>query len=153
MVASVMTIRSLILLLLGVLPVAGWAQVLPDPTRPPMEIGDGSGGTSVHVAPATPKGLLSVIISPSRCAAIIDGKTIALGEKYGDATIVEITARGVVLQGAHGRRSMELFPGVALKVTAAQPSSPIMCVLESKKTETKKVVRKLPRQIGLEEKK
>lgn len=153
MVASVMTIRSALLLLFSALPVAAWAQVLTDPTRPPMEIGDGSGAASVHAAPAVPKGLLSVIISPSRCAAIIDGKTIALGEKYGDATIVEITARGVVLQGVRGRRSMELFPGVALKVTAAQPASPIMCVLENKKTETKKVPRKSPRQIGLEEKK
>lgn len=153
MVASVMTIRSALLLLLSTLPVAALAQVLPDPTRPPLEIGDGSGGVYAHAAPAVRKGLLSVVMSPSRCAAIIDGKTIALGEKYGDATIVEITARGVVLQGAHGRRNMELFPGVALKVTAAQPPSPIMCVLESKKTETKKVVRKSPRQIGLEEKK
>lgn len=140
-------------MLLSALPVAAWAQVLPDPTRPPMEIGDGAGGVFVHAAPAAPKGLLSVLISPSRCAAIIDGKTIALGEKYGDATIVEITARGVVLQGTRGRRSMELFPGVDLKVTAVQPSSPVMCVLESKKTETKKVLKKLPRQIGLEEKK
>ena len=153
MVASVMTMRSALLLLLSALPVAAWAQVLADPTRPPMEIGDGSGGAFIHAAPAAPKGLLSVIMSPSRCAAIIDGKTIALGEQYGDATIVEISARGVVLQGAHGRRSMELFPGVAMKVTAAPLSSPVICVMKSQNTEIRKMVKKSPRQTGLEEKK
>jgi hypothetical protein len=102
-----------------------------------------------------PKGLLSVIISPERCAAIIDGKMVVLGEKHGNATLVEISAHGVVLQGEHGRRSMELFPGVGVKVTAPQPlpQQAVACTLENRQMNKTKAVRKSPRQIGLEEKK
>lgn len=154
MVTGVMTIRSAVLLLLSTLPLAAWAQVLPDPTRPPMEIGDGTGWSAQQAAPAAAKGLLSVIISPERCAAIIDGKTIRLGEKYGDATLVEIRAQGVVLQGEHGRRSMELFPGVGVKVTAPQPLPPqaAICTLASRPMNTTKAVKKLPAQSGPKEK-
>lgn len=155
MVTGVMTIRGAALLLLSTLPLAAWAQVLPDPTRPPIEIGDGTGWSAQQAAPASAKGLLSVIISPERCAAIIDGKTIRLGEKYGDATLVEISARGVVLQGEHGRRSMELFPGVGMKATAPKPASPasVTCTLENEKQNNKKKhIKKLPAQTGLKEK-
>lgn len=155
MVAGVMTMRSAALLLLCTLPVAAWGQVLPDPTRPPVEIGAGPASSVQHAARAAAKGLLSVIISPSRCAAIIDGKTIRLGEKYGDAILVEIDARGVVLQGAQGRRSLALFPGVGVKMTAAQPSSQqaVTCKLENNKFENQISVNKSTRQTGLKEKK
>lgn len=153
MVTGVMTIRGAILLL-AMLPLAAWAD-LPDPTRPPIEIGEGAGMAVQQVAPVATKGLLSVIISPSRCAAIIDGKTIRLGEKYGNAILVEITAHGVVLQSAHGRRSMELFPGVGMKVTAPKTPSPasVTCTLENvKQNSQKKYIKKLPAQTGLKEK-
>jgi len=150
MAAGMMATGRAILLLLSMLPVAVCGQGLSDPTRPPPEIGDGSASLAQHAAPAAAKGLLSVIISPQRCAAIIDGKTIRLGEKHGDATLVEITARGVVLQNAHGYRSMQLFPGVGVKMTAAQSASQqaVMCRLENQK-----VVKKMPGQTGLREKK
>lgn len=150
MVTGVMTIRSAVLLLLCTLPAAVWGQVLPDPTRPPLEIGDGSVSSAQNAPPATAKGLLSVIISPSHCAAIIDGKTIRLGEKYGEAILVEINAQGVVLQGVQARRSMALFPGVGVTVTAAQASSKqgAICTLENQK-----IVNRSTRQTGLKEKK
>jgi MSHA biogenesis protein MshK len=154
MVAGVMTIRKAVFLLLCSLPVAAWAQVLSDPTRPPLEIGDGSVSTVQHAAPAA-RGLLSVIISAERCAAIIDGKTIRLGDKYGDAVLVEINAQGVVLRQAQARRTMALFPGVGVTVAAAQPSSQqaVMCRLENDKYENQKTVNKSTRQTGLKEKK
>lgn len=149
MVANMTGIR-VATLLLSLLSGAAWGQVLPDPTRPPMEMGDGSSVAVQFPAPVA-KGLLSVIISPSRCAAIIDGKTIKLGEKHDGAQLVEITARGVVLQGANGRRTMELFPGVGVKATApdASPRQAVSCVLEYQKN----IVKKSTRKVGLKEKK
>jgi MSHA biogenesis protein MshK len=154
MVAGVKTIRGVALLLV-LLPVAAGAQTLSDPTRPPVEIGEGGGAYGQDVAPVVVKGLSSVIISTARCAAIIDGKTIRLGEKYGDATLVEITAHGVTLQGAHGRRGMALFPDVGMKASSDQPALPpaVTCKMENQNAEYHKTVKKLPRQNGLKEKK
>ena len=89
-----------------------YAEALPDPTRPPSEIGVAAYGQGV--APAN-KGLQSVIIYPYRRAAIINGQTVELGAKYGDATLIEVSERGVVLQGNRGRRVLALFPGVQLQ--------------------------------------
>ena len=108
-----------------------------DPTRPPFEIGDGAAISSLPATTAHTKGLLSVILSAERCSAIIDGKSFKLGEKYGDAVLVEIKADGVVLQGKQGRRSMELFPGVGLKIVSEQTPSlkKVKCKLENQKIE------------------
>lgn len=62
-----------------------------------------------------------MIISPTHCAAIIDGKTVELGAQHGNERLIEITARGVVLQGANGRRALTLFPAVGMKITGALP--------------------------------
>lgn len=149
MAANMMKIRSIVALLLCALPVAAWGQALPDPTRPPMEIGDGTGSAVQYAAPVA-KGLLSVIISPSRCAAIIDGKTVKLGEQYRGAQLVEVTASGVVLQGRNGRHTMALFPGVGVKVTVPEASSgkPVSCTLDNQKN----IIKKSTRSAGLKEK-
>lgn len=87
-----------------------YAEDLVDPTRPPAAI----------VIPATatagslPPGLQSVIISKNRRAAIIDGETVELRGKHGDATLIEVTESGVILQGAQGRQVLTLFPGVKI---------------------------------------
>ncbi len=142
MAASLTPLSSAAALLLCMLPVAAGAQVLPDPTRPPVEIGDGA-AFAVQRSAADVKGLLSVIISPTRCAAIIDGKTVRLGEQHGGAKLVEITAGGVVLQGPNGRHAMALFPGVGVKMTEPEPSprQAVSCTLENQKT-TQKSTRK-----------
>lgn len=103
------------LLLLGMASGTVLAETLPDPTRPPAEISldstfSGQGGRSVD------SGLQSIIISPWRRAAIINGKTVELGEKYGNAKLVEVSERGVVLQGKQGRQTLALFPGVRLEM-------------------------------------
>ena len=94
------------------------AEELPDPTRPPAEISsvpsaDGQATRSVN------NGLQSIIISPSRRAAIINGQTVELGAKYGNAKLLEVNERGVVLQGKQGKQSLALFPGVQLKLKGA----------------------------------
>jgi MSHA biogenesis protein MshK len=150
MAANMKTIFGALLLLLCVLQAAGASEILQDPTRPPAEIGAGTGSSiASRSPPPTMKGLLSVIISPSRCAAIIDGKTIKLGGKYGNATLVEITPKGVLLRGANGIRNMGLFPGVGVKViTQDAVQKSVTCKLENQKIE-----QKVTRQSGSKEKK
>ena len=102
-----------------------WAQVLTDPTRPPPGIGDASPSAGLMSYPQV-KGLQSVIISPQHCAAIIDGKTVELGGKHGAERLVEVTERGVVLQGEHGRRALTLFPAVGMKITEARSGQQVV---------------------------
>lgn len=120
MAASLMGIRmkfyASFALMLCAAPLAVWGQVLSDPTRPPTGISDAAPASGV-TKPA--RGLQSVIISPTHCAAIIDGKTVVLGAKHGHEKLIEVSERGVVLQGEHGRRRLTLFPAVAMTVTEA----------------------------------
>ena len=90
------------------------AEALPDPTRPPAEI-----GTTAQVAAPKETGLQSVYISPIRRAAIINGQTVELGGRFGSSRLVEVSESGIVLEGAQGRRTMALFPGVDLVSRAA----------------------------------
>jgi hypothetical protein len=85
-----------------------YAEELPDPTRPPaiINIPDPATGGGA------PSGLQSIIISKTRRAAIIDGETVELRGKHGDATLIEVSETGVVLQGAQGRQVLTLFPDV-----------------------------------------
>ncbi len=151
MAANMMTIRAVTVCLLCTLPVAAGAQVLADPTRPPAEISEaaGAGGLSVKHAAPNAKGLLSVIISPTRCAAIIDGKTVKLGEQHEGAQLVEVNANGVVLQGRNGRRTLNLFPGVGVRITAPEASArkSVSCTLDNQKDN-----KKSPRKSGMKEK-
>lgn len=127
---------------------AAWGEELPDPTRPAVGIGDS--GTAASQAYPQVKGLRSVIVSAQRCAAIIDGKTITLGARYGSETLVEVNLSGVVLRGEHGQRTLNLFPAVGMKMTQTLPqgNGAAICKLDQNKD------RKNPaRQAGQKEKK
>ena len=102
-----------LLLLLGAIPAGSWAQTLVDPTKPPAELG-GARGEAVN-------DLRSIIISPTRRAAIINGQTVELGAKVGDVRLIEISERGVVLQGEKGRQVLTLFPRVNINKKADLP--------------------------------
>ena len=100
------------------------AEELPDPTRPPAIIAipaiAGSG-----TADNQPAGLRSIIISKTRRAAIIDGETVELGGKHGDARLIEVNEGSVVLKSAQGRQVLTLFPDVKIsrKKVKAKPQS------------------------------
>lgn len=113
-------IRQFVLLLLCMVPLAALGESLPDPTRPPIGFGL-EGSVSGMTAYPQVRGLQSVVVSPEHCAAIIDGKTVVLGAKHGSERLVEVNARGVVLQGEHGRRALTLFPAVGMKITETMP--------------------------------
>lgn len=99
------------LLLLSVIPGISSAQTLLDPTRPP---------DNVSVRPETNE-LQSIIISPTRRAAIIHGQIVELGEKVGDVRLIEVSESGVVLQGENGLEVLPLFPGVKINRKAIPP--------------------------------
>ena len=100
-----------------------YAEELSDPTQPPSGIYSASseqGAVSEKklISP-TNNGLQSIIIAPKRRAAIINGKTVELGEVIGKAKLVEVSESGVVLQDTRSRRVLALFPGVNLTVRAS----------------------------------
>lgn len=88
------------------------AEDLNDPTRPPAAIAAPVTGSAT--VEAQPSGLQSVIISKTRRAAIIDGETVELGGKHGDARLIEVNEGSVVLKSAKGRQVLTLFPDVKL---------------------------------------
>jgi MSHA biogenesis protein MshK len=90
---------------------AAHAQALADPTRPPTASEAGEGD---RLAPP-PSRLQSVLISPARKLAVIDGKTVSLGGTVEGATLVAIRESEVVLQKGAERETLKLNPGVQMK--------------------------------------
>jgi MSHA biogenesis protein MshK len=101
--------RFILLLSLSLVPATVIAQTLVDPTKPPAELSARAGEETVES-----NELQSIIISPTRRAAIINGQTVELGGKTGDVRLIEVSETGVVLQGAKGRQVLTMFPNVKL---------------------------------------
>jgi MSHA biogenesis protein MshK len=72
---------------------------LPDPTRP-------SGGASVGGA----SGVTSILITPRRKQAVINGRTVAVGDRVGDAVVVDIQPYEVILNRGGRESRMRLVP-------------------------------------------
>lgn len=93
------------------LPIAVSAQrITVDPTRPP--VGLGAGAADVEGDTAGGIRLQSVMISPTRSAAIINGVMVRLGEKYGDAVLVRVAESEVVLRSGGAQQVLKIHPGV-----------------------------------------
>jgi hypothetical protein len=89
------------------------AEVLPDPTRPPPAFAAASGSEQAALPGAAASPVLqSVLISPNRKSAIIGGKTVGIGDRYGDAQVVGIGEGEVVLKSGNKLRTLRLFPEV-----------------------------------------
>jgi MSHA biogenesis protein MshK len=110
-------------------PIAASAQKITiDPTRPPV------GAAAVDTDRDTGGGirLQSVMISPTQSAAIINGVTVRLGEKYGDAVLVRVAESEVVLKSGGAQQVLKIHPEVekrevvpvALAAPAAAKSPP-----------------------------
>ena len=98
------------ILILGVglgLACAAPAQTKPltDPTRPPNV-----STTSAEIVFVEGPRLQSVLISPTRRAAVISGTTVAVGGKFGDARVESISESAVVLRFADRRETLQLLP-------------------------------------------
>jgi len=101
-------------------PMAALSQAMTDPTRPPAALaaeapeGGGEGaGTQLHQ-------LQTVIISPTRKAAIIDGVLVELGGKFGDAVLTRVAEDQVVLRSGDSRDVLKLHPAVEIAPAAAK---------------------------------
>jgi MSHA biogenesis protein MshK len=87
---------------------AAIAQGLRDPTRPPF--GGGKGGSTKSNSSGW--NLQSVLISPERRYAIINGEIVAIGGSIGGAELVAVAAERVTLRTRDGLRIVRLFPDV-----------------------------------------
>lgn len=94
-------------------------QVLSDPTRPPAAA---SGELASGHTAAGPV-LQSILISPHRAEAIINGQTVRIGDKVGEAKVVRITESEVVLSSGKDLQALKLFPNIEKNSTrgAAAP--------------------------------
>lgn len=90
---------------------AAHAQRLGDPMRPPAATAADAGETRGEAAAR----LQSVLISRGRKVAVIDGRSVRLGERVGDATVVAISPSEVTLQRGAERQTLKLLPGIEKK--------------------------------------
>lgn len=95
----------------GLIQDSAFAQALTDPTRPPavMQTDEKSAGTQNE---STTPMLQSILVSPVRKQAIINGKALTVGERVGQAKIVQITENAVVLRTGNNVQTLKLFPGI-----------------------------------------
>jgi MSHA biogenesis protein MshK len=93
---------------------AALAQALADPMRPPAAPGPSPAEGAADAGKAAAR-LQSVLISPARRVAVIDGRVVQLGERVGDARLVAISESQVVLQRPGGRETLKLNPVVEKK--------------------------------------
>ena len=84
-------------------------QTLRDPTRPPAVSAKGAAGRIEQAGWI----LQSVLISPERRYAIINGEVVRLGGSIAGAELVAITEGRVTLRTQEGLRLVHLFPDVA----------------------------------------
>jgi MSHA biogenesis protein MshK len=81
---------------------------LRDPTRPPASMGESVPDADVVSGP-----VLQTVIIPAqgKPMAVISGKTVPLGGKFGDSRLVRLTEREAVLVGPTGTEHLLLTPG------------------------------------------
>lgn len=93
---------------------------LPDPTRPPSSFAVGGMGS-----PAASSGpvLQSVLISSGRRIAVINGQTVHVGDKVGEARVAKISEGEVVLNDGKSLQTLKLFPGAEKQRTGGREQS------------------------------
>lgn len=130
---------ALVLLLMALLPGTP-ALAFRDPTRPPpqfMPAAEGHGATTgprVEVAPMAVLTLQSVIMAPGRQRAIINGETVAVGERIEGARLQSLSETQAVLQGPQGTIVLELTPGIR-KTLPSQRATPAAARPQSGETQ------------------
>jgi MSHA biogenesis protein MshK len=113
------------------------AETLRDPTRPAFEIGDGGaagsgGGLVAHpaggaggAAGAAGPQLQSVLLRAQGGAlAVIDGRTLRIGDRFAGWRVAAIDETTVTLAGGAGRRVLRLTPAADKKTVTGKNRSP-----------------------------
>lgn len=90
------------------------AEVFSDPTRPPAAFIQAAApaSTAATGTPAAGPVLQSVMISPQRSVATINGQAVVVGDKVGDATVARIGETEVVLRSGKSLQTLKLFPTI-----------------------------------------
>ena len=94
------------------------AQALRDPTRPAVFFGRTGEGGIVSRGRDAEWVLQSVLLSPERRYAIINGKILSLGESVAGAELVAIREGEVTLRAGGALRTVRLFPDVDMRSEA-----------------------------------
>lgn len=100
---------------------AGAASELPDPTRPPAIPAAGPGDAD---AQATIAELQSVLISPQRRIAIVNGRAVQVGDRVGEAKVVKISENEVVLRNGQDTRVLKIFPHIEKRMVRERTGTP-----------------------------
>lgn len=111
------SLASTALTAVSLLPVPAAAQALADPTRPPAALGSSAADSD---KPEEPPALQSVLISPQRRVAIINGRSVQVGDKVGQARVARILENEVVLRDGKEVQVLKLFPQVEKKSAAGR---------------------------------
>jgi MSHA biogenesis protein MshK len=95
-------LRKVVALLATGFLVAAAADVgdLPDPTNPSGHAGAGAASSGVQ----------SILITPRRKQAVIHGRTVRVGDRVGDAVVVDIQPYEVILNRGGRESRMRLVP-------------------------------------------
>ena len=91
---------------------------LPDPTRPPSAAAEDTARPAGAPGTRSASRLQSVLISPERKIAVIDGRTVALGGRIDDAVVVGIAETGVTLRRGDRTEVLPLNAGVEIRRVA-----------------------------------
>jgi MSHA biogenesis protein MshK len=75
-------------------------------------------------APSSGPVLQSIILSPTRRAAIISGQLIERGAYYGDLVLADVAQDHVLLRGASGTQLLKLYPGTEKRETKSASERP-----------------------------
>lgn len=100
---------------------ADGAQIMNDPTRPPVSA---QPPADPGEKPESGAVLQSVMIMPNARFAIISGDRVEVGGRYRDAQVVRITETEVVLRRAEGTESLKMYPEVEMKAAKTLPPAP-----------------------------
>lgn len=91
---------------------------LQDPTKPPSVLAaEPPPGAERPVAASK---LQSVLLSPGRKLAVIDGQTVALGGRIGEATVVAISPSEVTLKRGQQLETLKLYPDTQVRRAEAK---------------------------------
>jgi MSHA biogenesis protein MshK len=99
------------------------AQSIKDPTRPPAGFGAAGEPAGAQAHSGGPV-LQSVMLSPTRRAAIISGQLVSRGETYGDAVLTEVAEDHVVLSRGGSVLVLKMYPGAEKKYPEAEKRKP-----------------------------
>ncbi len=90
---------------------------LTDPTRPAPGLERLAGGTPKDSAKPTTPRVTSIVVSPGRRIAVIDGNRVTIGDRVGAARVEGISLSTVQLRGPAGAFALSLYATPVLKLS------------------------------------